>query len=64
VQDATEPAATEADLARRDRLDSTRAADPLRRAADAVEVDSTGMDVDAVVAALCELLAGRVRGSA
>jgi cytidylate kinase len=64
AQDATEPAATEADLARRDRLDSTRAADPLRRAADAVELDTTGMDIDAVVTELCDLLTTRVRGIA
>ena len=64
AQDATEPVATEADLARRDRLDSTRAADPLRRAVDAVELDTTGMDVDAVVARLCDLLETQVRGTA
>ncbi|HKE63711.1 MAG TPA: (d)CMP kinase [Micromonosporaceae bacterium] len=48
--------ATQADLARRDRLDSTRVADPLRRAADAIEVDTTGLDVDAVVDILLDLL--------
>ncbi|MFN2609231.1 MAG: (d)CMP kinase [Acidimicrobiales bacterium] len=36
-------------LARRDRLDSTRAASPLARASDAVVVDSTGRSVDEVV---------------
>ncbi len=45
------------DLARRDHLDSTRAADPLRQAPDALVVDSTGMDIDDVVAKLRELLA-------
>ena len=50
---------------RRDRLDSTRAADPMRPAADAVEFDTTDAGVDDVVASLCELaeqrgiLAGR-----
>ena len=34
--------ATAADLARRDRLDSTRAADPLAQAPDAVVLDTTG----------------------
>jgi CMP/dCMP kinase len=45
------------DLARRDHLDSTRAVDPLRQAPDALVIDSTGMDVDEVVAKLRELLA-------
>ena len=45
-------AATQADLARRDALDSTRATDPLRRADDAIEVDTTGLDIDGVVAAV------------
>jgi len=42
-------AAVAADIDRRDRLDSSRAASPLRRAEDAVELDTTGLDVDAVV---------------
>ena len=41
--------ATAADLARRDRLDSTREVDPLQQAADAVVLDSTGMGIDEVV---------------
>jgi CMP/dCMP kinase len=53
---ATDLHATAADLARRDRLDSTRAADPLTRAADAVEVDTTGLSIDQVVARLRGLL--------
>jgi cytidylate kinase len=60
-QDATDHAATAADLARRDRLDSTRAADPLQRAADAVELDTTTLGVDAVVDRLRELAESRVR---
>jgi cytidylate kinase len=39
-----------ADLARRDLADSTRAVSPLRRAGDAVELDSSGMELGAVVA--------------
>lgn len=39
-----------ADLARRDRLDSTRAASPLKPADDALVIDSTGESVEAVVA--------------
>ncbi len=49
--------ATLRDLARRDHLDSTRTADPLRQAPDALVVDSTGMDIDEVVEKLRELLA-------
>jgi cytidylate kinase len=41
--------ATKADLARRDRLDSTRSADPLARAADAVEVDTTDLGLEEVI---------------
>ena len=50
-------AAVAADIERRDRLDSSRATSPLQRAADAVEVDTTGMDVDAVVDRLAEMAA-------
>jgi cytidylate kinase len=48
----TDLAATLADIARRDRIDSTRAADPLRRADDAVELDTTGLSIDEVVDAM------------
>lgn len=61
AEDATDVAATEADLARRDKLDSSRAADPLRLAADAVEVDTTGMTIDDVVAYILDLLNNKVR---
>ena len=47
---------TTADLARRDRLDSSRAANPLRAAEDAVVLDSTELGVDEVVARLVALL--------
>ncbi|MEV6349961.1 (d)CMP kinase [Actinoplanes sp. NPDC051851] len=60
AEDATDVAATEADLARRDKLDSSRAADPLRQASDAIEVDTTGMGIDEVVAHLQRLLDSRV----
>ena len=53
-------ATTQADLARRDTFDSTRTTSPLRQADDAVEVDTTGLDVDAVVARLVELLPEQV----
>jgi CMP/dCMP kinase len=46
------------DIARRDELDSTRAVSPLRRAEDALELDTTDMDVDAVVDRLVQLATG------
>jgi cytidylate kinase len=55
-QVAADPDHTAADLTRRDRLDSTRAADPLRRAPDAVELDTTALGIDEVVSRLRELL--------
>jgi CMP/dCMP kinase len=48
-------ASVAADIARRDRLDSTRAASPLTRSADAIEVDTTDLDIDQVVARLVDL---------
>ena len=45
-----------ADLARRDALDSNRKADPLTEAGDAVVVDTTGLDIDGVVAKVLSLL--------
>jgi cytidylate kinase len=53
--------ATVADLARRDRLDSSRATSPLRQADDAIVLDSTTMDIDEVVARLRALVDGAVR---
>ena len=47
--------AVAADLARRDRLDSSRAASPLQAAPDAVHLDSSAMDADAVVRRVLEL---------
>jgi cytidylate kinase len=51
-------------LARRDRLDSQRAVSPLLRAADAVELDTTSLDIDTVVERLVELTARRQFGAA
>lgn len=56
VENDTDHAATQADLARRDHLDSTRAADPLRQAPDAIVIDSTEMDIDQVVSYLREMV--------
>jgi cytidylate kinase len=61
AEDATDVAATEADLARRDKLDSSRKTDPLRLADDAVEVDTTGMGIDEVVSYILGLLHTKVR---
>jgi cytidylate kinase len=52
---------TVADLARRDKLDSSRAADPLRRADDAVVLDTTALGIDEVVARLRSLVDGAGR---
>ncbi|MEU6025154.1 (d)CMP kinase [Micromonospora sp. NPDC047134] len=59
AENAADVAATAADLARRDQLDSTRKADPLAQAPDAVVLDSTELGIDEVVARLRELLAER-----
>ncbi|BCL17032.1 (d)CMP kinase [Micromonospora sagamiensis] len=59
AEDAADVAATAADLARRDRLDSTRKTDPLQQSADAVVLDTTELGVDEVVARLRELLTER-----
>lgn len=48
--------AVAADLTRRDRIDSTRRADPLTAAEDAVRIDTTGLSVAEVVAAVTGLL--------
>lgn len=49
---AADLSATAADLDRRDRFDSTRAADPLQQAPDAVVLDTTELGIDEVVARL------------
>lgn len=56
--------ATQADLARRDALDSGRATAPLSMADDAVLVDTTEMDRDQVVEHLLALVADRAEGAA
>jgi cytidylate kinase len=47
--------AVAADIERRDRLDSSRAVSPLAKAPDAVELDTTDLDIDDVVDRLVEL---------
>jgi cytidylate kinase len=46
-------------VARRDRADSTRAASPLRRADDALVLDTTDRDVDDVVQEIVQCLKSR-----
>lgn len=53
---ATDVAATQADLARRDLLDSSRTASPLTQTADAMELDSTGLGLKEVVALVVKLV--------
>jgi CMP/dCMP kinase len=61
AEDATDVAATQADLERRDKLDSSRTADPLRQAGDAIVVDTTGMGIDEVVVRLRYLIKSKVK---
>ncbi|MGH3998445.1 MAG: (d)CMP kinase, partial [Pseudonocardiaceae bacterium] len=56
VEDVTE---VHRDVERRDRFDSSRAASPLCAAEDAVELDTTALDVDAVLKRLHELVVQR-----
>ncbi|WP_446219950.1 (d)CMP kinase [Micromonospora sp. IBHARD004] len=59
AEDAADVAATAADLARRDKLDSTREVNPLQQAPDAVVLDTTELGIDEVVARLRQLLTER-----
>jgi CMP/dCMP kinase len=61
VHSAEAIAATQADLARRDHLDSSRVESPLSQAPDAVVIDSTGLSVDQVAALVLDLVAAHVR---
>ena len=54
-------AQTKAEIVARDTRDSTRAAAPLRKADDAIEIDSSTMGVDEVVARMTEIVAQRSR---
>ena len=61
LTEADEITALAEDLRRRDEYDSSRADSPLRPAADAVVVDSTDLDREAVVARVVELARRAVR---
>jgi CMP/dCMP kinase len=64
VTDPAAIAAIAADLRRRDEYDSSRADSPLRPAADAVVVDSSGLDREAVVDRVLDLALTAVGGAA
>lgn len=59
-----DPDATQDDLARRDQIDSTRAASPLTKAPDAVEIDGTHLSLDEVVDAVVALVDDVIRQGA
>ena len=50
------------DIIKRDENDSTRAAAPLRRAPDAVEVDTSELTLEQSIEKICALIAGRIGG--
>lgn len=50
-----------ADIIRRDRADTTRESSPLKKADDAVEIDSTGDHIETVIVKICELANERRR---
>jgi cytidylate kinase len=52
-----------ADIARRDRLDSTRATSPLARADGAVELDTTALGIDEVVQRLVDMTPAAAQGT-
>jgi cytidylate kinase len=52
-----DPAQTKAEMAARDARDSTRAAAPLKKADDAIEIDSSTMSPEAVVTKMAEVVA-------
>jgi len=59
VETGTDIAEVEADLVRRDKADSERETSPLRAADDAVNVDTTGLTIDEVVATIVDLATER-----
>jgi cytidylate kinase len=54
-----DPAAVLQDIVERDQRDSSRAVAPLRRAEDAIEIDSGGLTPDQVVQRMAEVVASR-----
>jgi cytidylate kinase len=60
----TDIAAVAADIERRDRLDSGRAASPLAQAEDAVVVDTSELNIDEVIERLVDIVTDANRGHA
>ncbi len=58
--EAVDYGAVLADIRRRDERDSGRGTAPLQRAADAVELDTSGLDVEAAVAQAVAIVAGKL----
>jgi cytidylate kinase len=58
---AVDAAQTKAEMLARDARDSTRASAPLRKADDAIEIDSSAMGPDAVVAHMADVVTARSR---
>ncbi len=56
LEDAPEAAIVEESLARRDEKDAARTASPLRRAPDAVEINTTALSADQAVARVLDML--------
>jgi cytidylate kinase len=56
---AVDAAQTKAEMLARDARDSTRASAPLKKADDAIEIDSSAMGPDAVVARMADVVARR-----
>jgi cytidylate kinase len=56
---AVDPAQTRAEIVARDQRDSTRATAPLRKADDAIEIDSSALGVDEVVDRMAAIVRGR-----
>ncbi len=54
--DAADLGRVEGEIAGRDEADTTRAESPLIKPPDALEIDSTGMPIDAVVERIVELV--------
>ena len=51
-----------ADIIKRDENDSSRAAAPLRRAEDAVELDTSELTLEESIAKICALIEGLIGG--
>lgn len=63
VKSASEVAATQAALAKRDAADSGRKTSPLAKAADAVEVDTTELTLDQVIECVVTLIEDKQQGA-